>query len=410
MEALSTGLEAVLDGLADLPLNALSDDQVAGLVHQLTAATGRLTHALARTVADADRRALHHQTGHRSAAAWYADGTRVTLREARRLVRFGRELGYDTNTPVADALADGRIRADQADVILRSVNALPDHIEDQVAEQARDRLLTDAAHFDAGGLRRLGKGILDIVAPEVGESHEQRVLELEAAAAAQGASLTMYDDGHGRTHGTFTIPAHQGAMLRQAIHAIANPQRHDHDDLKDPITGDWRSVPERHGQAFGELIERYPTDQLPATGGVNAQIVITMNLDTLLSGIGTATLDNGDHIDAGTARRLACEAGIIPAVLGGPSEVLDLGRTRRFHSKAQRIALGLRDRGCTARGCTIPPSGCHAHHDRQWARDRGHTNIHDCRLYCPHHHRRAHDPTYRTVIHADNTVTFHRRR
>ena len=114
LEALSAGLEGVLDGLGELSLTGLSDDQVAGLVHQLTAATGRLTHALARTVADADRRAIHHQSGHRSAAAWYADGTRVTLREARRLVRFGRELGYDTNTPVADALADGRIRADQS--------------------------------------------------------------------------------------------------------------------------------------------------------------------------------------------------------------------------------------------------------------------------------------------------------
>ncbi|UAL31120.1 HNH endonuclease [Nocardioides rotundus] len=410
LEALSSGLEGVLDGLAELPLTALSDEQVAGLVHQLTAATGRLTHALARTVADAERRAIHHQSGHRSAAAWYADATRVTLREARRLVKFGLELGYDANAPVADALSSGQIRADQAAVILRAVDTLPDTVDTEVREQARDRLLADAAHFDADALRRLGKGILDIVAPEIGESHEQKILAKEAAAAAQGASLTMYDDGHGRTHGTFTIPAHQGAMLRQAIHAIANPQRHDHETLKDPTTGDWRSVPERHGAAFGELIERYPVDQLPSTGGVNAQIVITMTLDTLTTGTGVATLDNGDHIDAGTARRLACEAGIIPAVLGGPSEVLDLGRTRRYHSKAQRIALGIRDRGCTARGCTIPPSGCHAHHDRQWARDRGSTNIRDCRLYCPHHHRRAHDPAYQTVIHADNTVTFHRRR
>ena len=52
------------------------------------------------------------------------------------------------------------------------------------------------------------------------------------------------------------------------------------------------------------------------------------DLETLLGGIKAAKLDTGEHISAGLARRIACEAGIIPAVLGGKSEVLDLGRSR----------------------------------------------------------------------------------
>ncbi|WP_366519831.1 hypothetical protein [Nocardioides sp.] len=59
---------------------------------------------------------------------------------------------------------------------------------------------------------------------------------------------------------------------------------------------------------------------------------MTMSLATLTGGLKAASIDTGTRISAGQARRLACEAGIIPAVLGGKSEVLDLGRTRRLHA------------------------------------------------------------------------------
>ena len=113
------------------------------------------------------------------------------------------------------------------------------------------------------------------------------------------------------------------------------------------------------------------------------------------------------HSDA-ELRRLACEAGIIPAVLGTSSQPLDLGRTARLYSKAQRIALGLRDGGCTAKGCETSASGCHAHHDDPWSR-LGLTDLTNGRLLCPRHHRLAHDSRYAMTIHADNKVTFARR-
>jgi hypothetical protein len=102
-------------------------------------------------------------------------------------------------------------------------------------------------------------------------------------------------------------------------------------------------------------------------------------------------LDNGDRVSAATARRLACEAGIIPVVLGGKSQVLDLGRSRRYHSKAQRVAIAMRDRHCTAQGCDAPPALCHVHHDIPWALG-GRTSVKDGRLLCPRHHRAVHDP------------------
>ncbi len=72
-----------------------------------------------------------------------------------------------------------------------------------------------------------------------------------------------------------------------------------------------------------------------------------MTHESLLEGLRAAGLCDGTRISAGEARRLACGAGIIPVVLGGASEPLDVGRQRRFHTKAQRIAMGIRDGGCT---------------------------------------------------------------
>jgi hypothetical protein len=110
-------------------------------------------------------------------------------------------------------------------------------------------------------------------------------------------------------------------------------------------------------------------------------------------------------MSAGQARRLACEARIIPVVLDSTSQPLDLGRTARLFTRAQRIALGLRDGGCTARGCETSASGCHAHHDDPWAQG-GRTDLARGRLLCPRHHRLAHDLRYARTVHADNTLTF----
>ena len=48
---------------------------------------------------------------------------------------------------------------------------------------------------------------------------------------------------------------------------------------------------------------------------------------------------------------MACQAGIVPIVLGGASEPLGVDRQRRFHAKAMRVAMGVRDGGCTTVGC-----------------------------------------------------------
>jgi hypothetical protein len=172
------------------------------------------------------------------------------------------------------------------------------------------------------------------------------------------------------------------------------------------------SRPELWGHAFCELLERIPTKKLPLAGGSSVSVVVLLDYDKLLSGLGAAALDTGETISAAQARRLACEGGVIPAVLkhalGGPSQVLDLGRRRRLHTGPQRIALTIRDRGCTATGCDRPAGYCHAHHQTPWSCG-GPTTVDNGRLLCAFHHGRAHSPSYDMSPQPDGRVSFHRR-
>ena len=96
-------------------------------------------------------------------------------------------------------------------------------------------------------------------------------------------------------------------------------------------------------------------------------------------------LARGAKITAGDLRRLCCDADLMPAVLGGPSEILDVGRTQRLVTPAIRAALELRDGGCVFVGCQLPPRGCEAHHRRPWW-DGGTTILENLALVCTHHH------------------------
>ncbi len=295
---------------------------------------------------------------------------------------------------------------------------------------AENHLVELAAHHDAKELRILGRRVFEVIAPDVAEQFEGRALEREEAQALRRTTLSMWEDDEGTCHGRFRIPALHGQMLTKMILALASPSRprwsSPSQPPSTPPTGDAEGsvpmdrdsgidpdlpTPVRHGIALTQLLESIGADDLPKTGGCGATVVVTMRLDQLLADLETAgvcTLDTGARISAAEARRLACRAGIIPMVLGGRSQPLDVGRRRRLHTEAMRLAMTVRDGGCTTRGCQAAPGMCHAHHDHPWAKS-GRTNVESGRLLCPHHHRRVHDPTYDTRHHPDGTLTFHRR-
>ncbi len=164
----------------------------------------------------------------------------------------------------------------------------------------------------------------------------------------------------------------------------------------------------RLGHAFCSLLEHLDPHRLPIHGGDATNVVVTIDHDTLRTGLGLATTSTGEVITAGEARRLACTAGILPAVLDGNTRVLDLGRTQRLFTPAQRKALAIRDRHCRTDGCDIPAAWCEAHHETPWSQG-GKTDLDNAVLYCSFHHHRAHDPTYQRTKLPNGDHRFHRR-
>jgi hypothetical protein len=88
--------------------------------------------------------------------------------------------------------------------------------------------------------------------------------------------------------------------------------------------------------------------------------------------------------------RLACDAQIIPAVLGGRSEVLDLGRSTPTWSRAQRRARRIEDKGCTWPGCQTPLARCQIHHPKHWWAHHGPTDLVNGTHLCAFHHWLVH--------------------
>ena len=318
-------------------------------------------------------------------------------------------------------MSHGDVNVPQARAITHALDRLPESgefavtVDDRVRAEAH--LVALAAHHDAKELAMLGRKVFEVIAPEVAEEFEGKALADQEAAALRRTVFTMREDDEGTCHGRFRIPVLHGHMLQKFLLAIASPARRatgsDTGADADSDTGIDNALPPsvRHGLAFCQLLEAIPAKDLPTAGGASATVVVTMTLEQLVAGLqahGICDLDTGGQITAGEARRLACTAGIIPAVLGGKSEILDLGRRRRFHSSAQRLAMTLRDKGCTARGCDRPPSMCHAHHDHAWSQ-RGNTDVTTGRLLCGHHHRRIHDTHYEHRVEPNGAVSFHRR-
>jgi hypothetical protein len=126
-----------------------------------------------------------------------------------------------------------------------------------------------------------------------------------------------------------------------------------------------------------------------------SQLFVTVDIETLRSGLrGAGTTVGG--ADAGallapeTIRRLACDAAVIPTLLGSAGEVLDLGRQVRLFTGTQIRRLWLRDGCCTFPGCDMPPQWADAHHLVHWA-DGGRTGVDNGALLCERHHTTVHN-------------------
>lgn len=345
------------------------------------------------------------------------------------LVRTGAALQKARASATEQALERGEISTTQASIIAAALAALPDDVDDSDRRRCEGMLLRDAARLSVRDLRRRGDRIYDLLAPpqEV-DATEQAIVHARELRAWRRTELVMRDNADGTWSGRFTVPELAAQMLRTALEAHSAPRRR-HLGPADPgltrpaasdrgtdgaegaASGEPElSYPQRLGRALCALVEHLPTDGFARSGGSAALVAISLDLETLVRQTGCGTTTEGARVSAAEVRRLACEHGLIPQVLGGGSLPLDLGRRQRLFSTAQRLALAQRDLGCAFPGCDRPPSWCEAHHAGEpWARG-GRTDVSEGVLLCSFHHHRVHEDAWSIRFHPDDGIPEFRRR
>ncbi|HEY3260670.1 MAG TPA: DUF222 domain-containing protein, partial [Pseudonocardiaceae bacterium] len=197
---------------------------------------------------------------------------------------------------------------------------------------------------------------------------------------------------NGRTLFRGELDPEASALLHTVLSPLAKPRPSSEEGP------DRRTPAQRHGEALVEVLQlAADSGQLPSEAGEKPHLLVTIPLQNLRDGLGTALLDGAGLLDAASARRLACDCKLAPVVLGANSEPLDIGRSSYTVSTAQRRALIVRDGGCAFPGCDRPHRWCAGHHIAHWA-DGGPTNLNNLLLLCGRHHRLVHHSDWECAI------------
>jgi len=428
-------IHAAIDQLTSVVFESYGADVLASALIELKRAESRLAACKHRILRAADTTRVAAAFGATDTGSWAAMLTHTDGDVSARDVKLARSLV--TGSPACVALENGDISAEHARVIATAASQLPEGVSDQDALTVERSLVAKACSLSPRHLRAEARRCIDAITPdpEIVDEHENSVTKSEEDRAYDAATLSLHDNGDGTLTGRFTIPLFQGLLLKKVIDAITAPRRNRFNPARSStgtratqfagtgagarvgmgraagvVVGETR--PERitaehaRGLAFIELLEHLPTDHLHTATA--ATVVVNIDHTALINQLKTAGVDTGTLLSAGEARRLACNAGVIPMVLGGASVPLDLGRTKRLFTQAHRIAITRTHQTCAAHGCDRPIAWCELHHRNPWQHG-GKTDLNNAVPLCGHHHRTIHDHRYQHRQRPDGQISFTRR-
>jgi hypothetical protein len=310
---------------------------------------------------------------------------RLDAVEVRRDLRLATAMPKYPDVQAALTSPTAMLHPGQAEVIVTTLERIPPTamvpVDDlRVAEQ---QMVKAAEVLSPGDLRKLGKRVRDTLDTDGLEPAEDRALAAE--------TLSLKPGDHGVEFRGYLAGA-QAELFQTLIFAGAKPHLAP-DGERDP-----RSSGKRRADALTSILHAAAATgaAAPAHGDIKPHVTVTIDLDDLRSATGTGTLASGATLSASAVRRLACDAGVIPLVLGSNSEPLDVGTEHRFVSRSIRQALNARDRGCVI--CAAPAVMCDAHHIVHWA-DGGPTDVTNLALLCKAHHHGVHQGQWTLTVH-----------
>lgn len=408
-------------------IRTVDDDELVWCVQAVQRAINVLEGARSALMTESARRRLHARRGEALGAETLVNATGVGGALARRVEREAEVLSAQPH--VAALLGHGAINAEQAALVAAA--EVPDEVRRDLCKQAQSQTADETRKT--------------VRAAEAAWRRESDAQRRARQRAARSASMWI-DPDNGMWHLRAKFDALTGdAINRLLVSAIERNWGSD----KDLPESQRRSVPQRAADALVWLLTAASAqstgsadqDAESAGGGPEAtpaapdaetaagrsskedgwvvpsptQMIVLATLDNLRGNStdgGTdagcecarsrpandllavpgaaATTETGTVLGAADLRRIACDTQVIPVVMGGPGEVLDVGRAKRTIPPAIRRALIARDQGCVWPGCNRAPIHCDGHHIQHWL-DDGLTSLANLALLCHSHHQRLHE-------------------
>jgi hypothetical protein len=354
-------------------------DRIANLAAHIEVATARLL----EMIREFDARAGWGD-GFLSCAHWLNYRIGLSLHAAREQVRAARALG---NLPlIAQAFAQGKVSYSKVRALTRV--ATPD---------TEERLLTFATHGTAAHVERLASAWRRV----------DRTAENELTAQRQKSrALHLYQDEDGMVVIRGRLTPEIGAVLRQALDAARN-RMYAKARVNDP-EGDPPSHAQQQADALGMIAEAALQHDLDAgTSGSRYQVVVHVDAAVLANPDqpGQSALEDGQHVPAGTSRRLACDASRVVMHHDADGRITEVGARTRTIPPSLRRALQHRDQGCRFPGCGSRYT--QGHHIQHWAQG-GPTKLSNLVLLCRRHHRSVHEDGFQVERLDDGAVQFRR--
>jgi hypothetical protein len=377
---------AELRAAAGSPL--ITDAELLSTLTVLEGLSRQLDHLNVSAIAQLQRRGAFAERGYKKPTGALADLVGCDAFEARRRVVAAEQacerVGLDgTVLPArlpatAKTFAAGRASLRHVEVIAgllatpaagRLSNGQRAGVEEQLAEKAPE--------YPPAQLRRWGTQLIEALDDDGPQPDDQ---------PDQVNELRLHRHPDGGPGGTVTGRFDDAAMfdaIATALDATAAPR--DRDDL--------RGVGPRQAEALFDLcsfvLAHGDSTAMPETGGRRPHLNVLIRLEDLEGRARSAVLDFGGTLAPQALRMLACDAGVVPIVMNGTGQPLDVGRSTRTIPDGMRRAVTARDRGCAHPGCDRPPSWCEIHHILEWEH-LGPTALDNLVMLCRVHHRLIH--------------------
>jgi uncharacterized protein DUF222 len=356
-----------------LAVDALAGEEMVGrqgdALCALLVLRSRLDAQIARRLSVFDRTKEFVLTGARSTAAWLRRQCRLHRRDANRMVKIARQV---VRMPrVGRSWEAGTIDTGHVAVLAgtrRSARA-PEQFAEM--EDAFVDVAEAGSPEDVTAVARQWRDALDADRQDMGTL---------AAHQYESRNLDVVDLDGGMTFVNGQFDPEAGAVIRRALEHEVERQRKANDE---------RTPGQLRADACTAIFMR-DLDRLPI--GSNRPHVMMLGDIGTINGehVGVCETDRGVRVTPETLRRVACDACISTAAVDASSAVLDMGRTVRSFTNAQRRAIIVQYPTCVAPGCRIPAAECRMHHLDWWDHD-GPTDLGNGIPLCWHDHHLVHE-------------------